>query len=125
MSSISKEVFDQLTLTCTLHEIIIDTNVSFTSIKHDFNIFRKTFRKLCARYFLSQRTKQVWLMSTIKPNNSLWRICQFSLINQTLSFQRHIEIVILVTPFNCRNKNCHLRQNTATPVAIDSFHTAA
>ena len=74
MSTISKEVFDQLISTRTLYEVIDDTNVSFISIKHDFNICRKSFIKLYARYFLSQRTKQIWLMSTIKPNNSLWRI---------------------------------------------------
>ena len=71
---ISKEVFDQLISTRTLHEVIDDTNIPFTSIKHDFNICRKSFIKLYARYFLSQRTKQIWLMSTIKPNNSLWKI---------------------------------------------------
>ena len=74
MSAISKEVFDQLIPTCTLHEVIDDTNVSFPSIKHDFNICRKSFIKLYVRYFLSQRTKKVLLMSTIKPNNSLCRI---------------------------------------------------
>ena len=46
MSTISKEVFDQLIPTRTLHEVIDDTNVSFTSIKHDFNICRKSFIKL-------------------------------------------------------------------------------
>ena len=74
MSSISKEVLDQLTPTRTLHEIIDDTNVSFTSIKHDFNIRRKSFVKLYDWNFLSQRAKQVWSMSTIKPSNSLWMI---------------------------------------------------
>ena len=74
MSTISKEVFNQLISTRTLHEIIDDTNVMFTSVKHDFNICRKTFVKLYAWNFLSQRTKQVWLMSTIKSNNSLLRI---------------------------------------------------
>ena len=48
MSTISKEVFDQLISTRTLHEIIDDTNVTFTSVKHDFNIRRKTFVKLYA-----------------------------------------------------------------------------
>ena len=43
MSSISKEVFNQLISSRTLHEIIDDKNVSFTSIKHDFNIRRKSF----------------------------------------------------------------------------------
>ena len=71
---ISKEVFDQLIPTRTLHEIIDDTDVSHTSIKHDFNIRRKSFIKLYARYFLNQRAKQVWLKSTIKSSNSLWRI---------------------------------------------------
>ena len=52
MSSIGKEVFNQLIPARTLHEIINDTNVSFTSIKHDFNICRKSFIKLYARYFL-------------------------------------------------------------------------
>ena len=74
MSSISEEVFDQLIPSRTVHEIIDDTHVSFTSVKHDFSIRRKSFIKLCSRYFLSQRAKQVWLMSTIRPNNSLWRI---------------------------------------------------
>ena len=64
MSTTSKEVFDQLIPTRPLYEVIDDTNVSFTSIKHDFSICRKSFIKLYARYFLS----------TIKPNNSLWRI---------------------------------------------------
>ena len=48
MSSVSKEVFDQLISTRTLHEIIDDTNVSFTSVKHDFNIRRKALVKLYA-----------------------------------------------------------------------------
>ena len=59
MSSISKEVFDQLIPTSTLHEIIDDANVSLTFIKHDFNIRWKTLVKLYAWNFLSQRTKQV------------------------------------------------------------------
>ena len=74
MSTISKEVFNQLISMRTLHEVIDGTNVLFTSIKHDFNICRKSFIKLYGRYFLSQRTKQVWLKPTIKPNNSLWRV---------------------------------------------------
>ena len=49
MSSISEKVFDQLIPTGALHEIVNDTNVSFTSIKHDFNIRRKSFIKLYAR----------------------------------------------------------------------------
>ena len=66
MSTISKEVFDQLISTHALHEVIDDTNVSFTSIKHDFNICRKSFVKLYAWNFFRQRTKQVWLVSTLK-----------------------------------------------------------
>ena len=92
MSSIGKEVFDQLIPTRTLHEIINDTNVSFTSVKHDFNISVKSFVKLYARYFLCQRTKQVWLMSTIKPNNSLWRICHdetFQALKTRAALQTH------------------------------------
>ena len=58
-STNSKEVFDQLIPTRTLHKIMDDTNVSFTSIKHDVNICRKTLIKLYAWNFLSQRTKQV------------------------------------------------------------------
>ena len=48
MSTISKEVFDQVISTPTLHEVINDTNVLFTSIRHDFNIYRKSFIKLYA-----------------------------------------------------------------------------
>ena len=74
ISAISKEVFDQLIPTHTLHEVMDYANVMFTSVKHDFDIHRKTLVKLYAWNFLSQRTKQIWLMSTIKPSNSLWRI---------------------------------------------------
>ena len=42
-----------------------------TSIKHEFIIRRKALVKLYAWDFLSQRTKQVCFMSSIKPNNSL------------------------------------------------------
>ena len=69
MSSISKEVFDQLIPIRILHEIINDTNVALTSVKHDFSIHREALVKLYASNFLNKRTKHVWLMSTIKPNN--------------------------------------------------------
>ena len=69
MSSISKEVFEQLIPIRILYKIIDDTNVSLTSVKHDFSIRRKALVNLYAWNFLNQRTKHVWLMSTIKPNN--------------------------------------------------------
>ena len=57
MSSIGKEVFNQLNSTRTLHKIINDTNVLFTSVKHDFNICRKSFIKLYARYFFVSKNE--------------------------------------------------------------------
>ena len=75
------------------------TNVSFTSVKHDLNICRKALIKLYAWNFLSQRAKQVWLMSSIKPNNSLWRI------HHDVTFQGQ-ELFYKLT-FSSTSRTCH------------------
>ena len=54
VSYIRKRVFDKLIPARTMHDIIDNTDISFTSVKHDFSICGKSFIKPHAWNFMAK-----------------------------------------------------------------------